>query len=209
VADLRTAADAKSTLRADPGPLGLSGFALTTFVLMTVNVGWLSGAGDIKVVIGLAVFYGGLAQFIAGMWEFANGNTFGATAFTSFGAFWLTYAALLIPGFGVGVGTASGPSHRALGLYLLGWAIFTGIMMIASLRLNGGLIAVFVLLFLTFLVLALGEFNTPASGAKSGLTTLGGWLGILTAIAAWYVAAAGVLAATSKGRINLPLYPMS
>jgi uncharacterized protein len=207
VADLRTAADAKSTLRADPGPLGLSGLGLTTFILSAVNAGILSGAGDGKVVIGLAVFYGGIAQLLAGIWEFANGNTFGATAFSSFGAFWLSFAALLIPGFGVTTGT--GPSHRALGLYLLGWAIFTGIMMIASLRLNGGLIAVFVLLFLTFLLLALGEFNTPASGAKSGLTTLGGWLGILTAIAAWYVAAAGVLAATSKGRITLPLYPMS
>ena len=207
MADLRTAADAKSTLRADPGPLGLSGLALTTFILSAVNAGILSGAGDGKVVIGLAVFYGGIAQLLAGIWEFANGNTFSATAFCSFGAFWLSFAALLIPGFGVTAGT--GPSHRALGLYLLGWAIFTGIMMIASLRLNGGLIAVFVLLFLTFLLLALGEFNTPASGAKSGLTTLGGWLGILTAIAAWYVAAAGVLAATSKGRITLPLYPMS
>jgi succinate-acetate transporter protein len=207
VADLRTAADAKSTLRADPGPLGLSGLGLTTFILSAVNAGILSGAGDGKVVIGLAVFYGGIAQLLAGIWEFANGNTFGATAFSSLGAFWLSFAALLIPGFGVTAGT--GPSHRALGLYLLGWAIFTGIMMIASLRLNGGLIAVFVLLFLTFLLLALGDFNTPASGAKSGLTTLGGWIGILTAIAAWYVAAAGVLAATSKGRITLPLYPMS
>jgi succinate-acetate transporter protein len=207
VADLRTAADAKSTLRADPGPLGLSGLGLTTFILSAVNAGILSGAGDGKVVIGLAVFYGGIAQLLAGIWEFANGNTFGATAFSSLGAFWLSFAALLIPGFGVTAGT--GPSHRALGLYLLGWAIFTGIMMIASLRLNGGLIAVFVLLFLTFLLLALGEFNTPASGAKSGLTTLGGWIGILTAIASWYVAAAGVLAATSKGRITLPLYPMS
>jgi succinate-acetate transporter protein len=205
VADLRTAADAKSTLRADPGPLGLSGLGLTTFILSAVNAGILSGAGDGKVVIGLAVFYGGIAQLLAGIWEFAN--TFGATAFSSLGAFWLSFAALLIPGFGVTAGT--GPSHRALGLYLLGWAIFTGIMMIASLRLNGGLIAVFVLLFLTFLLLALGEFNTPASGAKSGLTTLGGWIGILTAIASWYVAAAGVLAATSKGRITLPLYPMS
>jgi uncharacterized protein len=140
------------------------------------------------------------------MWEFANGNIFGATAFSSYGAFWLSFAALLIPGFGVGV--EAGPSHRALGLYLLGWAIFTGILMIASFRLNGGLVAVFVLLFLT-LLLALGEFNTPASGTKSGPTTLGGWLGILTAIAACYVAAAGLLTATSKGRITLPLYPMN
>jgi hypothetical protein len=209
VANLRTAADPETktvVARADPGPLGLSGFAMTTFVLMTVNVGWLSGAGDGKVVIGLAVFYGGLAQFIAGMWEFANGNTFGATAFSSFGAFWLSYAALLIPGFGVGA--APGPSHTALGMYLLAWAIFTGIMMVASFRLNGGLIAVFVLLFLTFLVLALGEFNTSGT-TKSGLTMLGGWIGILTALAAWYVAAAGVLSATTKGRVALPLFPMS
>jgi uncharacterized protein len=141
------------------------------------------------------------------MREFANGNTFSATAFSSFGAFWLSFAALLIPGAGVTAGT--GPSHRTLGLYLLGWAIFTGILMIASFRLNSGIIAVFVLLFRMFLLLALGEFNTPASGTKSGMTTLGRWLGILTAIAAWYVAAAGLLTATSKGRITLPLYPMS
>ncbi len=205
--DLGTAPDAKPILRADPGPLGLSGFGLTIFVLSAVNAGWLSGEGDGKVVIGLAVFYGGIAQLLAGMWEFANGNTFSATAFSSFGAFWLSFAALLIPGFGVTAGT--GPSHRALGMYLLGWAIFTGILMIASVRLNGGLIAVFVLLFLTLLLLAQGAFNIPASGTKSGLTTLGGWVGILTAIAAWHVAAAGLLTATSKGRITLPLYPMS
>ena len=82
-------ADIKTALRADPGPLGLSGFALTTFVLSIVNVGWLNGAGDGKVVIGLAVFYGGLAQLLAGMWEFANRNVFGAVAFSSYGGFWI------------------------------------------------------------------------------------------------------------------------
>jgi len=197
-------ADVKTALRADPGPLGLSGFALTTCVLSIVNVGWLSGAGDIKVVIGLAVFYGGLAQLLAGMWEFSNGNTFGATAFSSYGAFWLSWAVLLIPGFGVAFGLSSGPSDHAVGVYLLGWAIFTGILAIGSLRLNGGLVAVFVLLFITFLLLALGALT-----GGSGLTKIGGLTGILTALAAWYVAAAGVLGTVSGGRIALPLYPMA
>lgn len=194
-------ADIKSGLRADPGPLGLSGFALTTFVLSVVNANFLSGTGDVFVVIGLAVFYGGLAQFVAGMWEFHNGNTFGATAFTSYGAFWLSFAALSIPGFGV---AAAKPSQAAVGVYLLGWAIFTGFMMLGALRLNGGLAAVFVLLFLTFLILAIGNFSK-----QSGIIHFGGIVGILTAIAAWYVAAAGVLASASGGRIALPLFPLS
>jgi succinate-acetate transporter protein len=196
-------ADIKSGLRADPGPLGLSGFALTTFVLSVVNANFLSGAGDALVVIGLAVFYGGLAQFVAGMWEFHNGNTFGATAFTSYGAFWLSFAALSIPGFGIAI-AKTGPSQSAVGVYLLGWAIFTGIMMLGALRLNGGLAAVFVLLFLTFLILAIGNFSK-----QLGIIHFGGIVGILTAIAAWYVAAAGVLASASGGRIALPLFPLS
>ncbi|HET9981876.1 MAG TPA: acetate uptake transporter, partial [Ktedonobacterales bacterium] len=102
---------AAPALLADPAPLGLMGFGLTTFVLSLVNAGVLKGAGDIKVVIGLAVFYGGLAQLLAGMWEFRNGNTFGAAAFSSYGAFWLSFVALLIPGFGVTFGTATGPTN--------------------------------------------------------------------------------------------------
>jgi succinate-acetate transporter protein len=185
--------------------LGLSGFALTTFVLSVVNVGWLSGAGDIKVVIGLAVFYGGLAQLLAGMWEFRNGNTFGATAFTSYGAFWLSFGALLIPGFGVALGLkGTGPTDAAVGVYLLGWAIFTGILAIGTFRLNGGLIAVFVLLFITFLLLALGDLT-----GASGLNKVGGATGILTALAAWYVAAAGVFASIPNSPVSLPLWPMA
>ncbi len=197
-------ADVKTALRADPGPLGLSGFALTTFVLSIVNAGFLTGTNDIKVVIGLAVFYGGIAQLLAGMWEFANGNTFGATAFTSYGAFWLSFAALLIPGFGIGFGGTSGPASSAVGVYLLGWTIFTAILLIGTLRLNGGLVAVFALLTLAFLLLAIGFMNN-----SSGLIKAGGFVGILTALAAWYVAAAGVLGSVSGGRIALPLYPLT
>lgn len=201
-------ADSKSpALLADPAPLGLSGFALTTFVLSLVNAGVLKEAGDIKVVIGLAVFYGGLAQLLAGMWEFRNGNTFGATAFSSYGAFWLSFVALLIPGFGVTFGTATGPSNSAVGWYLIGWAIITGLLTLGTFRLNGGLVVVFVLLFVTFILLAIGWFNGSAGG--KGMTAVGGWLGILTAIAAWYVALAGVLRGVSGGKIALPIFPMN
>jgi succinate-acetate transporter protein len=188
---------------ANPGPLGLCGFALTTFVLSCVNAG-LFKANETAVVIGLAVFYGGLAQFAAGMWEFRTGNTFGATAFTSYGAFWLSFAALLIPGFGVGLGLATGPTGLGVGLYLLGWTIFTGIMMLGTFRINGALVAVFVALFITFLLLTLGELTSSTS-----MHQLGGWLGIVTAILAWYTAMAGILSAVSGGKWNLPVFPMA
>jgi succinate-acetate transporter protein len=189
---------------ANPGPLGLSGFALTTLVLSCVNAGILTGSGDVLVVIGLAVFYGGIAQFAAGMWEFRTGNTFGATAFSSYGAFWLSFAALLIPGFGIGLGSKTGPSGTAVGVYLLGWTIITGILMLGSFRTNGATAVVFVLLFVTFLLLTIGAFNEG-----SGMTKFGGYLGILTAIAAWYTAMAGVLSGVSGGKINLPVMPMA
>jgi succinate-acetate transporter protein len=192
----------------NPGPLGLSGFALTTLLLSAVNAGILKGGGDVLIVIGLAVFYGGIAQFAAGMWEFRSGNTFGATAFTSFGAFWLSFAALLIPGFGIGFGSKAGPSFNgALAWYLLGWAIFTGIMMLGSFRTNIATAAVFVLLFLTFVLLALGAFNNQAFG--NGLTQIGGYLGIATAIVAWYTALAGIMAGVSNGKISLPTMPLA
>lgn len=175
----------------NPGPLGLSAFALTTFVLSCVNAGFLA-ATDLKIVVGLALFYGGLAQLLAGMWEFRTGNTFAATAFTSYGAFWLAVGASVQFGWIT--------SHAAFGFFLLGWTIFTFMLLLGSLRTNGGLIAVFVLLFLTFLFLTIGEF-----GGGTGL--IGGYLGILTAIAAWYTALAGVLDA-SRAPFRLPIFPM-
>lgn len=187
------------TTIANPGPLGLSGFALTTFFLSLVNAGILTGKGDIFIVVGLAVFYGGIAQLLAGMWEFRVGNTFGATAFTSYGAFWLSFAALLLPGFGAAIGVASA---TAVGYYLLGWTIFTGIMMLGTFRLNAGLAILFVLLFITFLLLTIGALSGQAN-----ITKIGGYLGILTAIVAWYNALAGVLVFVSKGKWSLPIVP--
>jgi len=189
---------------ANPGPLGLSGFALTTLVLSLVNANILTGGGDVLVVTGLAVFYGGIAQFAAGMWEFRSGNTFGATAFSSYGAFWLSFAALLIPGFGVNFGTDKGPSTTAAGVYLLGWAIFTGIMMLCSFRTNGATASVFVALFITFLLLCLGGLQNNAN-----ITHAGGYVGIVTAALAWYTALAGVLASVNGGKNILPVFPLA
>ena len=185
---------------ADPAPLGLCGFALTTFVLSSINAGWFSATGT-AIVVGLALFYGGLAQLCAGMWEFRRNNTFGATAFTSYAAFWLSFAAIFIPGTGILAGIAP-VLHQALGVYLLGWTIFTGLMFIGTFRLNGALIAVFGLLFLTFLLLTIGEL-----GASTGAHQIGGYLGVLTAIAAWYTALAGVLASI-RSPLQLPVFPM-
>ena len=185
---------------ANPGPLGLAGFAMTTFILSSVNAGWLKGT-DTIVVIGLAVFYGGIAQFAAGMWEFRTGNTFGATAFTSYGAFWLSYAALLLPAFGA---AALHVSATAVGFYLLGWTIFTGIMMLGSFRVSGAHSLVFILLFVTFLLLCIGALNSNAN-----LTKIGGYTGVATAIVAWYTALAGVVSGVSGGKINPPIIPFS
>lgn len=175
---------------ANPAPLGLCAFALTNFVLSAANVGLFSGA---TVVIGLAAFYGGLAQLLAGMWEFKTGNTFGATAFTSYGAFWLAVAATLQLNLI--------PNHAAFGVFLLGWTIFTALMLVAALRTSAALIAVFGLLTLTFLMLSLGEFGLPTA-------KLGGWLGLATAAAAWYAALAGLLS-SGPSAFKLPIGPRS
>ncbi len=198
-------ADVRANPIADPGPLGLSGFALTTLILSWSNAGLFpvakADAGDVLIVIGLAVFYGGIAQLLAGMWEFRSGNTFGATAFTSYGAFWLSFAAIFIPGFGISAGA---PGSYALGLYLAGWTIFTGMMMLGSFRVNGALATVFVLLFITFLLLAIGAFS-----GNTTFTHIGGYAGILTALAAWYTALAGILRSVTGGAVALPVFPMA
>jgi succinate-acetate transporter protein len=187
---------------ANPAPLGLSAFALTTFVLSSANAGLFKGGA---IVLGLALFYGGLGQIIAGVQEFRAGNTFGATAFCSYGGFWFAYGAILIPAFGIvaAYGGDTPAFHTAAGFFLLGWAIFTGFMFLGTLRTNLALMAVFGFLFLTFLSLAIGELaGAPAFG------TLGGWLGIITALVAWYTAFAGVLA-SQKSMFTLPTWPRS
>jgi uncharacterized protein len=172
---------------ADPAPLGLAGFALTTFVLSVVNAGWMP-ATLTPVVFGLALAYGGVGQFAAGLWEFAKGNTFGATAFCSYGAFWVSYWWLTSHNVAQ---LPAADAHKAIGWYLLVWGIFTAYMTIAAVRVNMAVLTVFVLLTITFLVLAWGEFAT-----SSGISKTGGYIGLLTAIAAWYTSLAGVSAFT-------------
>jgi succinate-acetate transporter protein len=201
---------------ANPAPLGLSAFALTTFVLSATNAQFLfKGIPPVTgaIALGLAAFYGGLVQLIAGIQEFRNNNTFGATAFCSYGGFWLAVAFTLSPLFGGKnlvdlIGTAD--AAHGVGVFLLGWTIFTGLMLLGTLRSNLALIGVFFFLFLTFLALTIGWLaGIPASGTGS-LTwvNIGGWLGIVTALVAWYTALAGVLAST-KSAFQLPVFPMS
>ena len=191
---------------ANPGPLGLFGFALTTFVLSWANSGFMPKGGDIVVVIGLAVFYGGLAQLLAGMWEFRSGNTFGAVAFSSYGAFWLSFAALFLPGLGGALSLITSP---AVGIYLVGWAIITGLLLIASLRTNGATALVFILLFITYVVLAIAWLSGSTAGPTTTWNHIGGYLGILTAIAAWYAGLAGLLTSVSNGKVALPVMPLA
>ena len=190
---------------ADPGPLGLAGFAATTFFLSVVNTNML-GASVQAIVFGLAFFYGGLAQLLAGMWEFAKGNTFGAVAFSSYGAFWLSFWWMLTH-----LPSSAKPNDllHGVALYLLCWTIFTFYMTIASSRTTGAIFAVFVLLTLAFLALTIGFFSESAAAFaanSNGWIHLGGWLGILTAIAAWYTAFAGVTNSTFK-RVVVPVFP--
>lgn len=180
----RTAEVEAAARVADPAPLGLAAFALTTFVLSVANAG-LIGASSIQVVLGLALFYGGLAQLLAGMWEFRNGNTFGATAFSSYGAFWLSFAAF---SFWFAPGLEAADRAGATGTFLLAWGIFTAYMWIASLRHAPSVMIVFLLLTVTFFVLSAGDF-----AASEPLRRLGGYLGIATAFAAWYASAAAVI----------------
>ncbi|MGN6130234.1 MAG: acetate uptake transporter [Nocardioidaceae bacterium] len=174
---------------ADPAPLGLGAFALTTFVLSVVNAGWVPATVE-PVVFGLALAYGGGAQLLAGMWEFAKGNTFGATAFSSYGAFWISF--WWLTGH-TDLSGAGADAAKGVGLYLLAWGIFTAYMSVAATRVSGAVLTVFVLLTITFLVLAWGEF----AGSDS-IHHIGGYLGVLTAIAAWYTSFAGVSAFTFK-----------
>jgi succinate-acetate transporter protein len=190
---------------ADPAPLGLAGFAATTFMLSMMNTDLVSHLG-LTGVLGLALAYGGVAQLIAGIWEFRTGNTFGAVAFCSYGAFWLSFYFLVTVGL---KGVPLKEVHSVLGLYLYTWTIFTGLMFFAALRTTAAVATVFLLLTITFLFLAIG--NSALAGSLStinGTIKVGGYLGLLTAIAAWYAAIASVLSATF-GRTVLPVFPLN
>ncbi|MFF8400939.1 acetate uptake transporter [Streptomyces sp. NPDC014846] len=182
----------------DPAPLGLAGFALTTLLLSVINTNLLKEPAAVIPVLSLALFYGGLAQFAAGLFEFRRGNTFAATAFVSYGAFWLAYW-WLAPRLEI-----AGGAHNALGLFLLGWGIFTAYMAVAALRVNLAVLAVLVLLTITFVLLAVGAFQ--AGAPPHAATQVGGWFGIATGLVAWYASAATVINDT-HGRPVLPVGP--
>src|SRR5271169_2059244 len=159
---------------ADPGPLGLGAFAMTTFVLSMFNANLVNEKG-LPVVLGLALAYGGIVQVLAGLWEFRTGNTFGAVAFCSFGAFWISFWALEVF-YAKQIG---GDAGHAIGLYLWAWAIFTAYMSVAALRTSAAVLSVFLLLTATFILLAIG-----ATGAHEAVTHWGGYVGLATAAAA-------------------------
>jgi len=185
-------AEAVAPAQANPAPLGLAAFALTTFVLSASNAGWY--VGGTTIIVGLALFYGGLGQVLAGMWEFRNGNTFAAAAFTSYGGFWLAFGWMLQ--------YTKIPNDASVGYILLGWGIFTFLWLLGTLRTNLALIGVFFFLALTFFALAASFL-----GGGANWLTIGGYLGVITAILAWYTAAANMMAA-GKTAFKLPLFPM-
>ncbi|KAF8123863.1 Gpr1 family protein [Boletus edulis] len=189
----------RPTKIANPGALGLFSFASTTFILSLYNVNARS-IHTPNVVVGMACFSGGLAQFLAGMWEFPRGNIFGATAFTSYGAFWMSYATILIPGSGVlSAYTSADELSQALGIYLITWFVLTFMFLIGSLRRNLGLISLFVFLCVTFILLAVGAFNGSVS-----VTRAGGAFGIITAWIAYYCGLSDLLV-KEESWFTLPL----
>jgi succinate-acetate transporter protein len=183
---------------ADPGPLGLAAFAGTTFALSLINANLVSGTA-LPMVAALALAYGGIAQLVAGLWEFRTGNTFGAVAFCSYGAFWISFYFLVNVGL---PGIPKTEAGSAIGLYLWTWGIFTSYMFICALRTTGAIALVFLLLAITYIVLGIGN-----SGDSSGTIHLGGWIGILTALAAWYASFAAVINSTF-GRVVAPVFPL-
>lgn len=182
---------------ADPGPLGLAAFALTTFILSMSNAHFVpSEMGALFVPLGL--FYGGMCQVLAGMWEFKKNNTFGATAFTTYGAFWIGLSTTVLLET-LDVLNFGSFGHEAIGLYLIAFTIFNTYMLIGTFRISNALVAVFACLEVTFILLDLAEFGIISS-------VPGGIFGLITAACAWYASAAGVLNPL-YGRALLPTGP--
>jgi hypothetical protein len=187
---------------ADPAPLGLAAFALTTFLLSGHNATFIPDA----IWIGPALFYGGIVQLLAGMWEFRNRNVFGATAFSTYGGFWLALGSVVVLADVSKTFAASlaGPNLTdALAWFLVAFAIFNSYMLLWSMRVSLAVFAVFLTLEATEIMLAIGFFNL-SHGGTSFLLHVGGWCGIVTAGVAWYTSAAGVV----NGMSPVPVLPV-
>jgi len=187
---------------ADPAPLGLAAFALTTFLLSGHNASFIPDG----IWLGAALFYGGLVQLCAGMWEFRNRNVFGATAFSTYGGFWLSLGAfvVLLTGSAGFAGLLHGADvNNALAWFLIAFAIFNSYMLLWSTRVNLAVLGVFLTLEITEILLAIGFFRI-AHGDSAYMLHVGGWAGIVTAGVAWYTSAAGVVNGMSP-RAVLPV----
>ncbi len=189
---------------ADPAPLGLAAFALTTFLLSAANAQWMTHATG-NAWLGYAFAYGGLAQLLAGMWEFKNRNVFGATAFSTYGGFWIGLGLWVVlvarvgPTSGVAALVYAGKTTKDLGWILLAFAIFNTYMLLWSMAVNTAIFAVFLTLEATEIVLFAGFFSGNANVVKAG-----GYVGVLTALVAWYASSAGVFNGM-RGRIVVPV----
>jgi uncharacterized protein len=196
---------------ADPAPLGLAAFALTTFLLSASNAGWMSHATG-AAFLGYAFAYGGLIQLLAGMWEFRNRNVFGATAFSSYGGFWIGLALWVklvkLPALAAAKPATLAATVAALnhdvGWILLAFFIFNTYMLVMSTQLNVAVFGVFLTLGLTEIVLAIGQFNAGSAVLPTGTVKVGGYIGLVTAVVAWYTSMAGV-AGGMGGRLRLPV----
>ena len=197
MSEVRTASPVAAI--ANPAALGLGAFALTTFLLSVHNA---MGATrePLLVFFGFAIFYGGVAQFAAGMWEFKTGNTFGAAAFTTYGAFWMGVAATVV--LVLWGKLAATDVTSTLAWILTAFAIFNTYMLILSARTNLATFLVFLTLEITEILLAWGNFNGQQAG--QGLVSIGGWMGIVTALVAWYTSAA-VIANSMRPEPILPV----
>ena len=189
---------------ADPAPLGLGAFALTTFVLSGHNASFIPDL----IWVGLALFYGGLCQLLAGMWEFRNRNVFGATAFSTYGGFWMSFGIFVVlaeasKGFAASLTGANLPNAAAW--FLIAFAIFNTYMLLWSSQVSVAVFLVFATLEATEIILAIGNFDAAHHGnANNYWIHLGGWVGVVTAGVAWYASAAGVINGM-KGRTVLPV----
>jgi len=202
VAPTRTFVDAAKP--ADPAPLGLAAFALTTFILSGHNATFIPDL----IWVGLALFYGGLTQLLAGMWEFRNQNVFGATAFSTYGGFWMSLGIFVVfavfsKSFATDVQGANLPN--AVAWFLLAFAIFNTYMLLWSTQVSVAVFLVFLTLEATEILLVIGNFYAAHGHANNGWIHLGGWVGIATALVAWYASAAGVINGMMAPRTVLPV----
>ncbi|KAL7416955.1 putative FUN34-transmembrane protein [Mrakia frigida] len=189
--------------QANPAPLGFLSFAITTFVLSFYNCG-VRGITHPNVVVGMCMGVGGLAQLLSGMWEFTCGNTFGATAFSSYGTFWISFGLIYWPSSGILTADyAEGELESALGIYLMSWFILTFLMTLATLKASLELCATFSILTLALLLLAVGEFMGSA-----GLHKAGGGVGVLASFCALYCGLSGLLTPDTSYFL-LPTYDLS